>query len=396
MPARGVANHYPVASPVRPEQTYDRQVVRKPNSLYQTLANAAASVKSGALYVYDTVCPRNPVTKRREIRILPVSVELFIGRASYNSLCPVSKVIDAVPGTPDGDDAALIKEVFDKLVIQAKKDRPEMDWNIRYMRDDETANAFCLPGGYVTITSAMVRNLKQSITVSENASSDEVREMAHVRLRDKLAGVLGHEIGHACAGHGVRKLEFQLFLGLILEVGKVFVRIFVAKKVQESRSPEEQQRALKDHRVAVEQQQQAQATANLAASILELIGKLFKFLAIQGHSQACELESDGYGIQIAQKAGYNAWGAVYVQYTLMKMKGDRENEQKGWLTRGLDAMSSHPPSAERLQHTRQIVRELESGISTDGMDHHHDHAHSHGAGHHHNHAPHPYHNHREG
>jgi len=62
----------------------------------------------------------------------------------------------------------------------------------------EQPNAFCLPGGYVAIYTGILDitgNYDQRVTLEDIADVD------------KLAVVMGHEIGHALAHHGAKRMS---------------------------------------------------------------------------------------------------------------------------------------------------------------------------------------------
>ena len=61
----------------------------------------------------------------------------------------------------------------------------EFPWRIRIIKDDSTLNAFCAPGGYIYIYTGILKYLE---------------------AEDQLAGVLGHEMGHADLRHSTRQL----------------------------------------------------------------------------------------------------------------------------------------------------------------------------------------------
>lgn len=58
-------------------------------------------------------------------------------------------------------------------------------WQIRIIEDDSTLNAFCTPGGYIYIYTGIIKYLD-----NEN----------------ELAGVMGHEMGHADLRHSTRQM----------------------------------------------------------------------------------------------------------------------------------------------------------------------------------------------
>jgi len=80
---------------------------------------------------------------------------------------------------------ALVDRVGNKLVqSSAAKDMP-YNYEFHLLADEDTINAFALPGGQVFITAALMRNFK---------------------TEDELAGVLGHEVGHVVARHSAEQI----------------------------------------------------------------------------------------------------------------------------------------------------------------------------------------------
>jgi predicted Zn-dependent protease len=77
--------------------------------------------------------------------------------------------------------------VFDRLISNTAL--ADTEWNVHVLINDETTNAFVLPGGKVFVYSGL---LKQCSNDSE------------------LATVLGHEIAHVLAGHGSESVSRSL------------------------------------------------------------------------------------------------------------------------------------------------------------------------------------------
>ena len=73
----------------------------------------------------------------------------------------------------------------------------EFDWEISIIRDDSTLNAFCTPGGYIYVYTGLIKYL-------DDASS--------------LAGVLGHEMGHADKRHGTEAMSKQYGISTLVSV----------------------------------------------------------------------------------------------------------------------------------------------------------------------------------
>ena len=73
----------------------------------------------------------------------------------------------------------------------------EFDWTFNVIQSEQP-NAFCLPGGYVAVYTGILDitgNYDQRVTLEDISDVD------------KLAVVMGHEIGHALAHHGAKRTE---------------------------------------------------------------------------------------------------------------------------------------------------------------------------------------------
>ncbi len=84
---------------------------------------------------------------------------------------------------------------LDKQLAKEGRHNPYRDaFHFTLLADDQTVNAFALPGGQVFITAALFHDLKSE---------------------GQLAGVLGHEIGHVIERHSNKQMAKQkLFQGL--------------------------------------------------------------------------------------------------------------------------------------------------------------------------------------
>jgi len=87
----------------------------------------------------------------------------------------------------------------------------KFDWTY-YVVDSATPNAFCLPGGYVAVYTGI---LDITGNYDGKVALDDVRDV------DKLAVVMGHEIGHALAHHGAARMSTQQ----VLQIGQMAVAV---------------------------------------------------------------------------------------------------------------------------------------------------------------------------
>jgi predicted Zn-dependent protease len=104
------------------------------------------------------------------------------------------KLLQALPLNEDPRVTGYVGCVAQALVDAMPQ--PQSRWSIAVF-EDPTPNAFALPGGKIGIHTGMLRV---------------------ARTPDRLAAVIGHEIGHVLANHGNERLTQQLAVqsGLML------------------------------------------------------------------------------------------------------------------------------------------------------------------------------------
>jgi predicted Zn-dependent protease len=146
----------------------------------------------GLALLATSACAVNPVTGQRQFVLFTEGQEIQMGREADR---------DIVASLGEYDDPEL--QAWVDAIAQpmaAASERPDLPWTFRVL-DDPTVNAFALPGGYIYVTRGI---------------------MAHLTSDAELAGILGHEIGHVTARHGVTRVsraqlaQVGLGLGMIL------------------------------------------------------------------------------------------------------------------------------------------------------------------------------------
>ena len=119
-----------------------------------------------------TACSTVPETGRRQLSILPSSVEAQQGTLAFNQF----KSRNRVSGDPAAN--AKVRRVGGR--IAAAVNRPDIHWEFAVLIDP-TPNASALPGGKVIVNTGL---------------------LALVGNDAELAAIVGHEIGHVMARHG--------------------------------------------------------------------------------------------------------------------------------------------------------------------------------------------------
>lgn len=102
---------------------------------------------------------------------------------------------------PDQQLQAFVDQVGAKLVNNSMARETPYEYDFHLLRDDQTINAFALPGGQIFITYALLSKLENE---------------------DQVAGVLGHEIGHVLGKHSAERVansEMWQTISMGAEVG---------------------------------------------------------------------------------------------------------------------------------------------------------------------------------
>ena len=84
----------------------------------------------------------------------------------------------------------------DKILANGKlTNASAFGWKLHIIKDDNTQNAFCTPGGYIYVYTGLIKYLEHE---------------------DDLAGVLGHEMAHADQRHGTKSMIEQYGLTTLI------------------------------------------------------------------------------------------------------------------------------------------------------------------------------------
>lgn len=138
-------------------------------------------------------CAQNPVTGQSDFVMMSEGQELAIGRQSDEQVKKQYKVYES----------KALQDYVDSVgqKIARKSHRPNLQYHFTVL-DTADINAFALPGGYVYITRGI---------------------LAYLNSEAELAAVLGHEIGHVTARHGVRQQSAAQAANIGLTVASIFV-----------------------------------------------------------------------------------------------------------------------------------------------------------------------------
>jgi predicted Zn-dependent protease len=228
-------------------------------------------------------CARNPVTGERELALISETQELELGKQAAEQARQAIGLVD------DEELQAYVQGVGTALA--ADSERPELPWSFQAV-DDPTPNAFALPGGFIFITRGMLNYMDSEA---------------------ELAAVLGHEIGHVTARHGVQQVSRAQLAQLGLGLGMVLL-------------PE------------------LQPYGDLLGSGLQLL-----FLK---YGRDAERQADELGFQYALKDNYDVREMDDVFATLQRIgEAEKQSPLPAWA-------SSHPDPGERIETVQRRLAEL--------------------------------------
>ena len=173
--------------------------------------------------------------------------------------------------------------------------RPDIAWQFN-IADDETPNAFALPGGWVYVTRGL---------------------LALLNTEDELAGVLGHEMSHVTERHAVREASKS----------KPFAVLFgVPAAILGTVSP-------------------------TLGGIVGGTGQLLSKVTLASYSRDQEREADQLGIALAARAGWDPLGLAGALHTL-----HAEEALAGGDPDRVGFLATHPSSRERVTTIQELAR----------------------------------------
>lgn len=330
---------------------------------------------------YNTLCPTNPLTGKRQFFRIPLGLESFIGRCA--ELADETKPLASFK---EGSLEAQTRKVFTALtsshVLPCYAGR-KWDATIRFC-DKQVDNAYCAPGCRVTVYTGIQKSIhsfledmkckgQKTIDFKDETGKSISVNVEDVTYEDVMAALLGHELTHGAARHGgVRLVIGTLFSGLLAissalltTIAKVFCQEEVIIKKTNPHNTERgqtAQEAKKAEASTTVKEYRFTPMGHLLNGIAYLVG--FEFIRnlinsafTLAHSRKNEYEADKYGMILAQRAGYNAKGAL----VLMKLLGKGSFDPQNRVARALlNAISTHPLSSDRIRANHATMIELES------------------------------------
>ncbi|MBC8135813.1 MAG: M48 family metalloprotease [Fibrella sp.] len=194
---------------------------------------------------------------------------------------------------------ALIDRIGQRIVEQSAAGKSAYRFEFHLLDDDQTINAFALPGGQVFITEALAKRMKSEA---------------------EIAGVLGHEVAHVVARHGAEHIaKQQLTQGL---TGAAVMATYDPNNPNSTRN----------------------------AAIVQAIGQLVNLK----YGREDELESDRLGVTFMSEAGYDPRAMIRVMEVLRDAGGGGKTPE---------FFASHPNPENRIGRIQEAIKkEFPNGV----------------------------------
>ncbi|MFK7982090.1 MAG: M48 family metalloprotease [Saprospiraceae bacterium] len=229
-------------------------------------------------------CAVNPVSGKKELSLMSEEKEIQMGKQYDPSIVASMGLYD------DPEIQAFIEEKGKEMA--AISHRPNLPYEFKVV-DSPVINAFAVPGGFVYFTRGI---------------------LAHFSNEAEFAGVLGHEIGHITAKHGVRQQATQLLSQIGLIGGVILTKGQGAQELS-----------------------QAMGLLNLK------------------YGRNHESESDKLGVEYSTKIGYDAEKMANFFFTLNRMR-----EQAGVSVPTFQ--STHPDPLDRYQKVKDMSQKAQAEL----------------------------------
>ena len=243
----------------------------------------------GALITYFSSSSVNEVTGEKQRVALTKEQEIGLG------LQAKPEIMKQYGGEhPDPAAQALVDRVGQKIVSSTAASKIGYKYDFHLLRDEQTVNAFALPGGQIFITMALLKRLETEA---------------------QLAGVLGHEIGHVVGRHSAEQMaKQQLTQGL------------TGAAVLATYDPYD-------------------PSSYGSAAIAQLIGNMVNMK----YGRDDELESDNLGVKFMAEAGYDPNAMIRVMQILADASGGKSRQP--------EFASTHPNPENRIARIKEAIQD---------------------------------------
>lgn len=243
-----------------------------------------------SLFTYCSQRVDNPITGETQHIGITLEQEIALGLEAAPQMAAEFGGL-----AQDSSAQNLVDEIGQRIVASSPAGQSPYEFDFHLLADDQTINAFALPGGQIFITQGLLEQLS---------------------TEGEIAGVLGHEIGHVVARHSAEHIaKAQLTEGL---TGAAVIAAYDPDNPSSAR------------------------TAQMAVLIGQLINMKY--------GRDDELESDFLGVCFLNDTGYDPSELIGVMEVLA---ASRQGQQPP------EFFSTHPNPERRVQRIQEAIQNLD-------------------------------------
>ena len=242
-----------------------------------------------SLFSYFATSVDNPVTGETQHINISVDEEIALGLQAAPEMAAQFGGLN-----PDSSIQSAIDQIGNHLVQSSAASQTPYEYDFHVLDDDQTINAFALPGGPIFITDGL---------------------LAELQTEGEVAGVLGHEIGHVVARHSAEQIaKAQLTEGL---TGAAVIASY------DPNNPSSAQ----------------------VAQMAVIVGQLVNMR----YGREDELESDFLGVCFMNEAGYDPNDMIQVMRVLQSASQGQAPPE---------FFSTHPNPERRVERIQEAIQNL--------------------------------------
>ncbi len=120
------------------------------------------------------------------LNLFTAEQDIELGKQTEKQIADDPKTFPVLPERGNEAVYSYIRGITSKLLNTGKVAyKDQFAWQVKIIKDDNTLNAFCTPGGYIYVYTGIIKFLDSE---------------------DELAGVMGHEIAHAALRHSTSQM----------------------------------------------------------------------------------------------------------------------------------------------------------------------------------------------
>ena len=300
---------------------YLQEMEKNLKELISTSSGRRAFLKAAPLML--AACASTPKTRYREGDNSGQAAALTVAEERKMTAEVMPKMRKDYPPVRDAQMQRYISSLGRKIVDSNGLQGKPYNYNFTVVNVGYV-NAFALPAGTVMITAPLI---------------------AMAETEAELSGVIGHEIGHIQARHTAERMftaKKAQKKSIWYTLGGGLVGAAAGYGLGQLVCPPKDQKCMTK-------------AASMGVAAGAMGGMLIQKYAFMANSREDEMEADRIGFRTSTKAGYHKDYVGRFYEKLLRMEQERKRGGNALTASIADAMSTHPPSRERVTQMREMA-----------------------------------------